>query len=201
MKRRDVLHLPEFTALQPKAGVATSLLLLSVVMFTTSGCLLPQNDELPGFVPKNNPPRLLLNNVSPATQSSEFIIRNATCPGPQQEFSIQVADRDVSDVISNSWCVGACTSGLSGKPVVENSTEIRQAFITSPTEVLTALASKPAVPITVEVFVSDGLLAFDKATGVSSLPKTVVLPNGQTVTDQTYIDSYAWVVTPVSKCP
>lgn len=181
---------------------AMARLLLLVTCAAASGCLLPQDDVVyPDLPPAKNSP---LRIVATKPQQAIITVPIGTTPGCKPEFNATVVDPDhKSDSIRSLWFVDPqggdfMTARLivSGATVFPNVNDGRT--VTAPTAVITQLSSlNDGRPHNLWVFVTDG--EFVGAT-LDTFKLNRTLPDGTTVEDSAYIDSFWWQVE-VQACP
>lgn len=185
---------------QLKSGrkrVAGGLLCAALAL---SSCLLPQYDEpLPAFPPaKNRPPRLVFSTASP--QLSVLNNIGAMCTAPM--VGIAVDDEDVEDRIRVRWVVYGDDGVASGFQVSDTSINpgmtIRRPTITAPSALfkLTLLGTN-GTGRRLQLIIADGEFSSHPDTGaLITIPKGEPhpLPDGGFVLNDTYIDTYSWIV-------
>lgn len=180
-------------------------LLCALVALTSGACLMTQDDDvLPALPPRrNSPPRILAESLEPDQPRKTIYLGPAseTCPPP--EFSLTVADDDVTDQLRSMWFVNA-ENGYIASPtnpvfafsggVIYGAGEVNRQ-VKAPGSMLTYLASlKDGRSHLVEVWVTDGEFEIDAPpTKVTRPPRT--LPDGTEVRDYGYTDSNLWDIT------
>lgn len=178
--------------------MAGPLLWLALQAGAGSGCLWPQDDQLFSELPRqaNRPPRIVPSlPIKPQLDSSFLPTKDGNpCPLP---FQFNVEDPDISDQIRTRWFVyapGATRSvSFTGDLVSPGLTAIRPKTVTAP----------PALGRTGSDLVQNGehrvevVIADNEFVGpdVETLPFTRPLPDGGTVEDKSYTDSYIWIIT------
>lgn len=181
------------------------LLLWLGVSTPLGGCLAFEDyPVLPDLPPKKNSPlRILPTGFKPEQQETTVTV-GANCA--RTTFSVQVADEDYGDSIRSLWFVapGPTTTGLPGNPVLGGNTLERQ--VNSPNGVwaaLTALADGNAHRV--EVLVTDGEfeeVVTNNVVSYRAKRPDRLLPDGTTLPDTAYTDSFLWLVTVQSgACP
>lgn len=155
-----------------------------------AGCVWPQDDQvLPEIPPRrNSPPRILLNTVTPQLDTN-------VGPNCRPAFSFNVEDPDTGDLIRNRWFVfkqgEARTLYFDGRALQPSTTAVRQTRVVAPDALFSAASELVQNgEHRLEVVIADGELG----EGATPLPRTRGLPDGGTVDDPTYIDSFVWFV-------
>ncbi|MBX7114719.1 MAG: hypothetical protein K1X64_10370 [Myxococcaceae bacterium] len=181
----------------PRAQLAGRLLLLLWAATAGTGCLWPQDVDLPPIPPQRNSPlRLLKNTATPPQVLSELKLGSG-CVMP--EFKINVEDPDTGDPITSQWYVDPgllypVSSMQFGRRIATSQSEktIRDEPVQpiSLPELKVLLLQKLNKPVQVEVVATDGIFSGDGLTLV--VPDRDELGNQ----DQYYLDSYTWFVTP-----
>jgi len=168
---------------------------LGVAVWTSGGCLLPQEEiflnEFPQ--PRNRPPRIVEQQVEPSNR----IIRGYGSEVCELQFSVIVEDPDVSDTLYVSWFVDYDPSQQRGADHVEriqpnsNAKAPRDQRGTFKPKIPSIDFSRLNVPgdHVIEVIVSDTPLV-----GREPEKTPVLLENGTELYDSGYSATYAWFV-------
>ncbi len=183
-----------------RVAVAGRLLCLG---FALSSCLLPQNDDpLPEIpVPANRPPRIKPETALPALYQQVSI--HSTCADripPRMEVAVQ--DPDPGNLIRIRWVVYD-NSGVAGprqirdpSPVPSNNNGVP---ITAPKSLFTDTdLATTGMARRLELIVADGEFFTDMSGKLSTISPTVTLPDGGSVSNTTYYDTYSWTVDTVN---
>ena len=165
-------------------------LLLWAVCASMTGCLFPQDDQVfPELPPKRNAPVKILS-VKPAGPSLQFY-NGTSCLN--ESFTVTVDDEDISDTIRSRWFIKGqsfegrlvTTTGSRGREVPAPTDSAFKALLSNleaaKTELLTVYVADT------EVRVVDGKVVIE--------PRMRVLPDGTSVQDDGYSDSFTWVLT------
>jgi hypothetical protein len=173
------------------------LLCLALIAGSGSGCFWPQDDQLLSEIPpqKNRPPRIRPSPSKPDVDSS-FLpsFMGSPCPLP---FQFNVEDPDLADNIRTRWFVYQPGAGrgvaFQGQTVLGSTTPIRGTTVTAPITL-----NGPGSELIqngehrVEVVIADGEFAGSTTELLPRSPR--ILPDGGTIEDQSYIDTYLWIV-------
>jgi hypothetical protein len=175
-----------------RLGLAAGLLCSALAV---SSCLLPQNDDpLPEIPPqKNRPPRIA--SVNPARFIPYDVGPNCKLP----HVDVVVEDPDVTDPIRIRWTVYD-DDGSRGRVQIQDPPQLlggdsvsRPSF-SPPNEVFTTTdLQNTGMVQQLELAVADGEFYIENNT-LKTLPKPENLPDGGTMSDITYIDTYTWLV-------
>jgi hypothetical protein len=154
-------------------------------------CLLPQDDNILVDIspPVNRPPGIIEADVEPPNRIFT-VDGGAGCP--DLTFSAPVEDPDVEDVLYFNFYVD---SEVDAAQVAQGTVPPSGSAIRAVAATYSVSFSSPGKVQTpgthfVEVLVADGPLV----NGIPQ-PKTVVLPDGGTRTDESFATSYTWLVT------
>lgn len=170
-----------------------------------SSCLLPQYDEpLPAFPPaKNRPPRLVFSTANPQLAVVNNI--GTMCSPPKVEIAVD--DEDLDDRIRIRWVVygenGVATGIQPMDTFLNGSPTVRRPTITAPMTSLfkVSLLGTTGAGRRLQLIIADGEFSSDPNTGaLITIPKGEphVLPDGGFVLNETYIDTYSWIVDTVN---
>lgn len=175
-------------------------LLLCVMGALLSGCLIPQEDTVPFDQPmkRNSPLRIV--DQSPPTQRTTYH-PSTMCTDLNPNFTVTVVDEDTGDVIESRWFIdqGPNTLPFQTTPLPPNGSAQRDLSAPRGLTFTNALANLSIGIHLLTVYVADSTFGeFDGEIRVS--PRNVTLPNGSTVSDPGYFDSYTWVLD-VERCP
>lgn len=141
----------------------------------------------------NSPPRIV--NTNPRPVRSTFFNSNA-CAQLNPEFSIQVEERDLGDVLFNRWFI----DGTNTEPFITltsppGGSAMRTLSAPSSTAFKATLANLPAGSThLLTVYASD--TEFNEGSEVSVIPRPLI--DGGV--DQGYFDSFTWALD-VESCP
>jgi hypothetical protein len=173
--------------------LAGPLLWVALTAGSGSGCFWPQDDQLFPTLPppKNRPPRIILSLVKPPSIDTSYK------PGCDLPFSFSVEDPDVSDVIRSRWFVysSGAPRGLAfvGPTALGGTTVQRGQTFTAPIEL-----KGPSSELIqngehrLEAVIADG--EFEGNSTETRQREPLAMPDGGTVTDVSYIDTYVWIV-------
>jgi hypothetical protein len=181
--------------------VASRLLWLGLAL---SSCLLPQNDEpLPEIPPaKNRPPRLTVN-----TEPERFVVYSTAANCPVPEPRARVEDLDLDDIIRVRWLVHdemgvpSTIPVLDPRPILPDGQPTRQESIIAPKSAfLSNLLNTTGRGRRLTLVVADGeFTAGTDPDDIGTLPgMPYPLPDGGTIRQETFKDSYTWVVDTVT---
>lgn len=180
--------------------VAGRLLWLGLAL---SSCLLPQNDEpLPEIPPPaNRPPRIVPQTVFPPLS----FVHNTNPLCMPQEVKAFVDDEDTLDRIRIRWYVYDENGVLTGPQVQDpmslpGGSSVRRQAIPVPRDVFTrTIISMTGTARRLQLIVADGEFTTTMSGALDTLPKLPEpLPDGGSIEDKTYLDTYTWVVDSVN---
>ena len=176
-------------SLSSRGRPAMAGLLLWAVCASMTGCLFPQDDQVfPELPPKRNAPVKILS-VNPPGPSLQFF-NGTSCLN--ESFTLRVDDEDISDTMRSRWFLGeqsfegrlVTTTGSRGRDVPAPTDSAFRAqlsnLVAGKTELLTVFVADT------EVRVVDGKVVIE--------PRMRVLPDGTSVLDDGYSDSFTWVL-------
>lgn len=166
---------------------------LAVAALVWSGCLIPQDDTFLAELPeqKNRPPRIIEQQVQP---TQRFTREFGGADGCELDFSVKVEDPDVDDILYVRWSVDDQPQPHRTETrLANNGIAQRGEAATLHISLLAADSplSRPG-PHVVEAMVADGIVAEGKPQ-----PDIINLPDGGTLEDPVYLDTYAWFVNTV----
>lgn len=168
-------------------------LLFGLLLTAQTACLIPQDDPIldPLPPPRNRPPRILENLVSPPRSfPAPTFFTGQNCP-PIVRFEAIVADPDIDDALTVRWFVDYDPRN---NPIVWKEQRIAPSGqeVRTTTSALLELNTATG-PLSVEgqhlveVFVSDGQL-------INRDPQPLeVAPDGGII-NPSYVDTFAWYV-------
>ena len=163
------------------------------------GCLIPQDDQVIAALPpkRNSPPRIV--GQAPPTPRTTYY-SSSGCPN--KTFSLTVEDEDTGDTLRSLWFIDVSPSALPYAPTKTPPNGSKQRAVGAPTSLsfTNALSNLASGTHLLTAYVADS--EFDEVSnGVINVTRPpVVLPTGETVTDDGYIDSFTWVLD-VEPCP
>lgn len=178
-------------------GVMAGLLL-------SSGCLIPQDDQvLDDLPPRRNTPLRIVNRDPEGPQTTYY---TQTSCAPPQGFSLAVSDDDTVDFIYSLWFIDQDpnTVPFTTTPKPPGSSATREIKAPSASTFTNALANLTLGTHLLTVYVAD--TAFNEVDNqlVTAGPRQVELKtaDGGTVVvpDPGYVDSFTWVLQ-VERCP
>ncbi|MFT3708294.1 MAG: hypothetical protein QM817_11630 [Archangium sp.] len=178
-------------------GVMAGLLL-------SSGCLIPQDDQvLDELPPRRNTPLRIVNREPEGPQTTFYT--QMSC-APPQAFTVAVSDDDTVDPIYSLWFIDQDpnTVPFTTTPKPPSSSTVREIKAPSASTFTNALANLSLGTHLLTVYVAD--TAFNEVDNqlVTAGPRQVSIPasDGGTVVvpDPGYVDSFTWVLQ-VERCP
>jgi hypothetical protein len=168
---------------------------LAIAMWTSGGCLLPQDENYLSGLPmqRNRPPRVVESQVEPADR----IIRGyGTSDLCELKFSVVVEDPDVADRLTVNWFVDYDPSQPRGADSVSRVEPredkiVRDDRANFQVRFSSGDISRLNLPgdHVVEAIVSDTALV-----GRDPEPRPILLPDGTTFNDLGYTATYVWFV-------
>ncbi|MBK7863272.1 MAG: hypothetical protein IPJ65_32640 [Archangiaceae bacterium] len=157
--------------------------------------MLPQNDDPLPVVPpvKNRPPRIVPTTTHPA-RLFEFSL-DPSCKAPTVEAVVE--DSDVEDSIRVRWSVykddGTRGSMQIDQSIVEPAGVVRRSITASSLLFQVTDLAQTGTARQLELLVADGELKIE-GDKVTAQPRIVPFADSGTTLDQSYIDSYTWIV-------
>ncbi len=164
---------------------------LAVAVLGLGGCLIPQDDTLLAELPeqRNRPPRIIEQQVQPLQR---LIKEFGGADGCEISFEVKVEDFDVDDALYVRWYIDSQPQKTETRLTNNGSAqrgEAAELFISL--RAANSPLSAPG-PHLVEAVVADGLVVDGKPQH-----NTHKLPDGGTIEDLVYVDTYAWFINTV----
>lgn len=179
-------------------GVMAGLLL-------SSGCLIPQDDQvIEDLPPRRNTPLRIVTRSPEGPQTTYYT--QASCAPPGQSFALVVSDDDTVDFVYSMWFIDQDpnTVPFTTTPKASSNSPTREIKAPAASTFTNALANLTLGTHLLTVYVADTQFNEVENQLVTAGPRQVplTLADGGTVTvaDPGYVDSFTWVLQ-VERCP
>ncbi len=176
--------------------MAGKLLCLVVVCTPILGCLIPQDEQVIPELPKKRNSPLRIVSQFPEGPATTFY-SSSTCRDRNKGFNLTIVDEDVGDTIRSRWFIDKSINTVpyepSARPPGAAQRIVEAPISASFANELSNLASGTTHLLTVYVTDSSFEEVINGLIAVSRTPE--VLPDGGTITDRAFLDSFTWVLT------
>lgn len=178
-------------------GVMAGLLL-------SSGCLIPQDDQVIEELPQRRNMPLRIVTRSPEGPQTTYYTMSSCAPA--QSFALVVSDDDTVDVIDSMWFIDQDpnTVPFRTSPKAPSNSPTREIKAPAASTFTNALANLPLGTHLLTVYVSDTPFNEVENQLVTAGPRLVPIKladgGSVTVSDPGYVDSFTWVLQ-VERCP
>lgn len=176
-------------------------LLLCALCASMSGCLIPQDDQVPGELPPKRNGPIKIQDQIPRDRRITFF-NGTTCSNAS--FQLFAEDEDLADLVFSLWFIGSTNETPFQPTPIQGGTATRVVNAPSSLAFKSTLANHPTGTETITVYVADTQFKEVVGGNIALVERPDrVLPDASTVRDTGSFDTFTWtldVTAPSGNC-